>query len=93
MRSVVLSSAALVFAAAIGACEDRKKAGWTDIGIEELAKAMEDGTATVIDNNPKFVFEKRRLPDSRWLNAMKYTAADLPADKGAMVVFYCMDEN
>ncbi|MBI2922325.1 MAG: hypothetical protein HYY18_14830 [Planctomycetes bacterium] len=91
MRTSAWLPALLLFSAAIAACDERKS-GWTDIGIDELETLIREKKATVIDNNPKFVFEKRRLPGATWLNAVKYEASDLPADKGAAVVFYCMNE-
>jgi hypothetical protein len=69
------------------------KAAWTDIGTEELVKLVRSGGITMIDNNPKFVYEKRRIPGSKHLVATKFEATDLPADKAAPLMFYCMNED
>jgi hypothetical protein len=88
MRILLAASAALLFAALNATAEDK---GWTEISVDDLDAAIRSGDATVYDNNPKFVWEERRVTGAKLLNAMKFTAADLPEDKQAMVVFYCMN--
>ena len=89
MRILLAASAAFLASALLAHAGDD---GWTEIGVADLDTAIRSGEANVYDNNPKFVWEKRRVTGAQWLNAMKYTAKDLPEDKGAMLVFYCMNE-
>ncbi|KAF0245932.1 MAG: hypothetical protein FD180_1194 [Planctomycetota bacterium] len=89
MRILLAASAALLFTALQTSAGDE---GWTEISVEDLDTAIRSGDANIYDNNPKFIWEKRRVTGAQWLNAMKYTAKDLPEDKGAMLVFYCMNE-
>ena len=44
---------------------------------------------TVIDVNSRQSWMKARVPGARNLDPADYTDADLPADKGANLVFYC----
>ena len=90
MRTLLAASAALLLTALHASAGDE---GWTDIDVTELDAAIRSGEAHVYDNNPKFVWEKRRVTGAKLLNAVKFTAADLPEDKQAMLVFYCMNEN
>jgi 3-mercaptopyruvate sulfurtransferase SseA len=62
--------------------------------VDEVATriAAHDGKTYVFDNNPKDRFEKSHVPGARWLDYDNVTAADLPADKGATLVFYCASE-
>lgn len=91
MRLASLAVVIALAAAGISRGDDAKKK-WTEIGVEELAKAIDAGNAHLFDNNPKFVWEKRHIPGAAWLPANQYDAEDLPAEKDAFVVFYCMNE-
>jgi ABC-type enterochelin transport system substrate-binding protein len=53
--------------------------------------AKNDGSFFVYDNNGKDVFDKEHLPTAKWVAFDKVTAADLPANKDATLVFYCMN--
>lgn len=86
----LLATAALLAAASMARAEDAK---WTQIDVNELDKAIQDGKARVYDTNPKFVWETRRVTSATWLDAKKFTAADLTEDKAAMLVFYCMNDH
>ncbi len=89
MRILIAASAAFLASTLLAHAGDQ---GWTEIGVDDLDVAIRSGEATVYDNNPKFVWEKRRVTGAVLLNAMKFTAKDLPEDKAAMLVFYCMNE-
>ncbi|MCE9584388.1 MAG: hypothetical protein K8T20_18020 [Planctomycetes bacterium] len=90
MRRLLAVSAALLAMALFARAEDK---GWSEINIEDLKAAIKEGKTVLIDNNPKFVWEERRLPGAKWLHAQKYEASDLPADKATALVFYCMNDN
>jgi hypothetical protein len=46
----------------------------------------------VFDNNPIDVYKGGHLPGAKWVDYKNITAADLPADKTATLVFYCANE-
>jgi hypothetical protein len=54
--------------------------------------AANDGKTFIFDNNPRDRFAKSHVPGARWLDYDNVTAADLPADKSATLVFYCASE-
>jgi hypothetical protein len=90
MRLLLAVSAALLVSALLARAEDQ---GWTEISVADLDAAIRSGEANVYDNNPEFVWKERRVPTAKLLNAMKFTAKDLPEDKQAMLVFYCMNDH
>jgi hypothetical protein len=47
----------------------------------------------VFDNNPIDVFHGGHVPGAKWLDYKNVTAADLPPDKEATLVFYCANEH
>lgn len=51
--------------------------------------AAHDGATYIYDNNPKDVYDSGHLPGAAWVKYDAVTAADLPADHGAMLIFYC----
>ena len=62
--------------------------------VDEVAAriAAHDGKTFVFDDNPKDRFARGHLPGAHWVAGREPTQADLPADKGAMLVFYCASE-
>jgi hypothetical protein len=62
--------------------------------VEQVATriAAKDGKTFVYDNNPKEGWVAGHVPGARWLDEDKVTAADLPADKAATLIFYCHNE-
>lgn len=90
MRLLMFASAALLATALLARAGDP---GWTEISLEDLKAAIKDGKPVLIDNNPKFVWEERRLPGAVWAHAQKYEASELPADKATFLVFYCMNDH
>jgi rhodanese-related sulfurtransferase len=57
--------------------------------IEDVAKKLDDKTFFVFDVNSKDTYKRSHVPHARWLQYDKVSAADLPADKDATLVFYC----
>jgi len=47
----------------------------------------------IYDNNPKESWTAGHVPGAKWLDDEKVTAADLPADKAATLIFYCHNES
>ncbi len=54
--------------------------------------AAKDGKPFIYDNNPKESWVKGHVPGAKWLDDESVTAADLPADKSATLIFYCHNE-
>ena len=55
--------------------------------------AAKDGKTFVYDNNSKDSWASGHVPGARWLDDENVTAADLPPDKSAMLIFYCHNES
>jgi hypothetical protein len=51
--------------------------------------AAHDGKTFIFDNNSKDRYASGHLPTARWLDFKNVTAADLPPDKAATLIFYC----
>ncbi len=62
--------------------------------VDEVAAriAAHDGKTFVFDDNPQDRFQKGHVPGAHWVNGSTPTAAELPTDKGALLVFYCASE-
>jgi hypothetical protein len=62
--------------------------------VDEVAAriAAHDGKTFVFDDNPSDRYAKSHVPGAKWLDEENVTAADLPADKGATLIFYCASE-
>lgn len=66
--------------------------------MEELEAKMADAKAGKValhlfDNNEKDRFEKSHIPGAKWVQFDKVQASDLPADKEAILVFYCANDH
>jgi hypothetical protein len=63
--------------------------------VEQVAAriAAKDGKTFIYDNNSKESWAGGHVPGAKWLEDDKVTAADLPADKGALLIFYCHNES
>lgn len=66
--------------------------------IEDLEARMSEAkagklTLAIYDNNHKDRFDKGHIPGAKLVDAMAIKAGDLPADKGATLVFYCANEH
>ncbi len=64
------------------------------IGLPTLSPAalrerMQGGPVTVIDVNPPARWGAAHVPGALNLDPMSYAERDLPADKSALLVFYC----
>lgn len=54
--------------------------------------AANDGHTFVYDENSQESWRQGHVPGARWLDEDAVTAAALPPDKGATLIFYCHDE-
>lgn len=91
----VLVAAGLALAGAAGCSRASSPANELhSLTVDEVAArvAANDGKTFIYDNNPQDRFTKSHVPGAHWLEYDRVTAADLPADKTATLVFYCASE-
>ena len=92
-RHVLLFVAAL----AIWGCSNQSAAGpeLKSLTVDEVAAriAAHDGKTFIFDDNPKKSWVKGHVPGAKWLDQDSVTAADLPTDKTATLIFYCHNES
>jgi 3-mercaptopyruvate sulfurtransferase SseA len=83
---IVFSGAMLI----VGGC---KSDNLKTLTVDEVASrvAAKDGHTFVYDDNPQDRYTKGHVPGAKWLER-EPTQADLPADKGATLIFYCASE-
>jgi rhodanese-related sulfurtransferase len=60
-----------------------------ELTVAEVAARLGQPDFHVIDNNGPARWQRSHVPGARNLNAHSFTASDLPADRGAALVFYC----
>lgn len=68
------------------------------LSVEELDAKMSEAksgklTLAIFDNNHKEVFDEGHIPTAKWVDYKAIKEADMPADKGATLVFYCANEH
>lgn len=91
----VLVAAALALAGLTGCSRaSSPSAELHALTVDEVAArvAANDSKTFIYDNNPRDRYAKSHVPGAHWLDYDKVTASDLPADKGATLVFYCASE-
>jgi len=90
-RSALLSLALAPLALATAvACDHHDLRSLT---VDEVAArvALHDGKTFIYDDNPQDRYAKGHVPGAKWLEHSP-TAADLPSDRSATLVFYCASE-
>jgi 3-mercaptopyruvate sulfurtransferase SseA len=65
-----------------------------ELTVDEVAAkiAANDASMAIYDCNGRERFDQGHLPGARWVVYDSVTAADLPANKGTLLVFYCASE-
>ncbi len=63
--------------------------GLKTISPERLQRLLRERGANVFDVNARASWLGARVPGARHLDPTGFGAADLPDDKGALLVFYC----
>jgi rhodanese-related sulfurtransferase len=66
---------------------------YPDISHDELKKAIEEKKVTLIDVNGSDSYKDGHIPGAIDFAVAKDLSAKLPADKSALVVAYCGNEN
>jgi hypothetical protein len=102
-RSFVSAGALLALMAVAGGCRDAQnrpapsvEAAAQEFGslsVDEVAKLVESGTASIFDNNSQERWQRGHVPGAKWVAYNKVQASDLPADKSRQLVFYCANEH
>lgn len=93
-RRAILSLIALSALAGTACSRSKEDANLKSLTVEEVSTrlAANDGKTFVYDNNPKDRYDKSHVPGAKWVDFKAVTAADLPADKTATLIFYCANE-
>lgn len=60
-----------------------------ELTVAEVAARLGTPGFHVFDNNGAGRWRRSHVPGAKNLNAWNFTAADLPPDKDATLVFYC----
>ena len=62
--------------------------------VDQVAEkiAAKDGKTFIFDNNNQKRYAGGHVPTAKWLDEDSVTTAVLPADKGALLIFYCHNE-
>jgi hypothetical protein len=91
-RMLLLSLLAVPALAA--ACNRSSSSELKSLTVDEVQAriAAHDGKTFVYDNNPKERYDEGHLPGARWVSSKDVTAAVLPPDKSATLIFYCASE-
>jgi len=63
--------------------------GLKTIGRATLRRTLEQGEAALFDVNSPASWRDARIPGARHLDPERFTASDLPAERGRPIVFYC----
>ncbi len=63
--------------------------GLKTISPQDLLEHVQHHTATAIDVHAPASWMQARVPGARNLDPVRYSDRDLPADKNAVLVFYC----
>lgn len=93
MNSPPLALAAGALLLALTACAEKPKEPFGRLTVAEVAARRGQPGFFVYDNNAKEVFEAGHVPGATWVDSAEVTAAVLPPDKGATLVFYCANEH
>jgi hypothetical protein len=90
-RTLVVAMVAL---AALACTRSSSSPALKELTVDQVAAriALNDGQTVLYDCNGKDRFDKGHVPGARWVQYDAVTAADLPAEKGTMLVFYCASE-
>lgn len=71
------------------------EAALKQLTVDQVAArlATKDAATFIYDNNTRASYAEGHVPSAKWLDESNVTAADLPADKAATLIFYCHNES
>jgi rhodanese-related sulfurtransferase len=62
-----------------------------ELSVDEAAELIAQGTAIVIDVNPRRRWSSGHLPGALNLDPAEFTKTDIPGGMDATLIFYCSD--
>ncbi len=62
------------------------------LSLEQVQQQLGQAGFHVYDANPREMYDRGHVPGATWVDWNHVAAADLPADRGATLVFYCANE-
>ncbi len=89
MRSVAYCLAALALLAGAARAEEKL----ATLTVDEVAAKVGQKNVYFFDNNPRELWASGHVPGAKWVKYDAVTAADLPSDKSATLIFYCANEH
>lgn len=67
--------------------------GFGELTVDEVAARIGKPGVYLYDNNNREEWIEGHVPTATWVDYTTMTAADLPADKDATLIFYCHNEH
>ena len=91
---ILLASVAAAAIGYSGPSSAAPSAELKQLTVDQVAArlAAKDGKTFIYDNNSKDSWTTGHVPGAKWLDDENVTAAALPADKAATLIFYCHNE-
>jgi len=86
---VALSWLGIAIAPYMACAEDNS---FERLTVDQVEQKLNEGNVFVFDNNSEKTYKNGHLPNAKHVTPSKLTAADLPADKDATLIFYCANE-
>jgi len=77
----------------VGAAAEKTAQGFGELTVDQVAERLGKPGVHLFDNNPREQWVDGHVPTATWVNYNTMTAADLPADKNATLIFYCANEH
>ena len=77
----------------VGAAAEKPSQGFGQLTVDQVAERIGKPGVHLFDNNPREKWVSGHLPTATWVDYDTMTAADLPADKNATLIFYCANEH
>ncbi|HWE30945.1 MAG TPA: rhodanese-like domain-containing protein [Polyangia bacterium] len=88
-----LAAALVSFLVAVPVVAYGSGAEFGSLTPQEVAAKLKEKNVYVFDNNDPDTFKAGHVPHAKWLHPSEYDAKELPADKSAMLIFYCHNEH
>jgi hypothetical protein len=90
----LLLVSAVVFLGCAKSEAPAKPAELKRLTVDEVAAklAAKDGKTFIYDANTKDSWLNGHVPSATWIDDENITAAQLPSERSALLVFYCHDE-
>jgi hypothetical protein len=58
----------------------------------EVQQRLTQANTFVYDNNSRATYDRAHVPGAKWVDHTNVLASDLPADKSAVLIFYCAND-